>query len=50
MNSLLYGIPFDVSLTHRLRIFGNMIDVCLLDHIIVDDTFNYYSFAEEGTL
>jgi DNA repair protein RadC len=40
----------DVSLTHRLRKFGNMIDVCLLDHIIVDDTFNYYSFAEEGTL
>jgi|LakMenEpi03Aug12_release.lakeMendotaPanAssembly.Ray.scaffolds.fasta_scaffold1026397_1 DNA repair protein RadC len=40
----------DVSLTHRLKKFGNMIDVCLLDHIIVDDTFNYYSFAEEGTL
>jgi DNA repair protein RadC len=40
----------DVSLTHRLRKFGNMIDVCLIDHIIVDDTFNYYSFAEEGTL
>ena len=40
----------DVSLTDRLRKFGKMIDVCLLDHIIVDDTFNYYSFAEEGTL
>ena len=40
----------DVSLTHRLKKFGNMIDVCFLDHIIVDDTFNYYSFAEEGTL
>ena len=40
----------DVSLTHRLRKFGNMIDVCLLDHIIVNDIFDFYSFAEEGTL
>jgi DNA repair protein RadC len=40
----------DVSLTHRLRKFGNMIDVSLLDHIIVNDMFNFYSFAEEGTL
>jgi DNA repair protein RadC len=40
----------DVNLTNRLRKFGNMIDITLLDHIIVDDRFNYYSFAEEGTL
>ena len=40
----------DVSLTPRLRKFGNMIDVCLLDHIIVNDIFDFYSFAEEGTL
>lgn len=39
----------DINLTERLKEFGNMIDLKLLDHLIFTDS-GYYSFADEGDI
>lgn len=39
----------DISLTHALVKFGNMIDMQILDHLIITDD-NYFSFADKGIL
>jgi DNA repair protein RadC len=37
----------DIQLTKKLKEFGNMIDLPVLDHLIITDE-SYYSFADEG--
>jgi DNA repair protein RadC len=39
----------DVRLTKRLREFGNLIDLPVLDHLIFTDN-GYFSFSDEGQL
>lgn len=39
----------DIQLTNRLKQFGTMIDMPILDHIIFTPT-SYYSFADEGKM
>lgn len=39
----------DIQLTKRLKEFGSMIDLPVLDHIIFTDN-DYFSFADEGIL
>ncbi|MDX1350483.1 MAG: DNA repair protein RadC [Putridiphycobacter sp.] len=39
----------DIQLTKKLKDFGAMIDLPVLDHIIFTDN-NYFSFADEGLL
>lgn len=39
----------DIQLTKKLKEFGAMIDLPVLDHIIFTDN-NYFSFADEGLL
>lgn len=39
----------DLSITKRIKEFGNMIDIQLLDHIILTDE-SYFSFADEGLI
>lgn len=39
----------DISLTRKLRSFGEMIDMPILDHLIVADN-GYFSFADEGLM
>ena len=40
----------DVSMTGRLAVSGNILGVDILDHIIVGQGFNYFSFAEQDML
>lgn len=37
----------DLELTKKMKSFGNMIDLPVLDHLIITDD-GYYSFADEG--
>lgn len=39
----------DISLTHKLRDAGKLMDIAVLDHVIVGEQ-GYYSFADEGRL
>lgn len=39
----------DIQLTKKLKEFGNMIDLPVLDHLIFTDN-DYFSFADEGLL
>ena len=39
----------DISITKRLKIAGQNLDVKVLDHVIVTDK-SYYSFADEGKM
>lgn len=39
----------DINLTKKLKDFGKMIDLPVLDHLIVTDN-HYFSFADEGIL
>ncbi len=39
----------DIELTHKLKYFGKMIDLPLLDHIIFADN-GYFSFADSGLM
>lgn len=39
----------DIDLTKRMKSFGAMIDLPVLDHLIITD-LGYYSFADEGLL
>ncbi len=39
----------DIQITNKVKQFGNMIDIQLLDHIILTDE-SYYSFADEGLI
>jgi len=39
----------DIELTNRLKKFGELIDVTILDHIIIAND-NYFSFADENIL
>lgn len=39
----------DIHLTKKLRSFGEMIDMPILDHLIVADN-GYFSFADEGLM
>ncbi|MDR4483846.1 MAG: DNA repair protein RadC [Nitrospirales bacterium] len=40
----------DHALTNRLKQAGELLGVPILDHIIVGDEDQYYSFADKGTL
>ncbi len=40
----------DIQLTHKIRDAGLLLDVSLLDHIIVSEKDEYFSFADEGLL
>jgi DNA repair protein RadC len=39
----------DISLTRKLKNFGSMIDMQVIDHLIITK-HNYYSFADNGIL
>jgi DNA repair protein RadC len=39
----------DISLTRKLRLAGETIDIAVLDHLIVSEK-GYYSFADEGMM
>lgn len=39
----------DIDLTNKLKTFGKMIDLPVLDHLIFTDN-NYFSFADEGLI
>lgn len=39
----------DIDLTKKLKSFGNMIDLPIMDHLIITDN-NYFSFADESML
>ncbi|MEN9336680.1 MAG: hypothetical protein RLZZ500_1667 [Bacteroidota bacterium] len=39
----------DRTITQRLKLAGNQLDILVLDHIIITET-GYYSFADEGIL
>lgn len=39
----------DIELTNKLKMFGELIDVTILDHIIIAND-NYFSFADENIL
>ena len=41
--------PQDVQLTKKLKEAGLLMDITVLDHLIIADTY-YYSFADEGQL
>lgn len=38
----------DIALTRRLRDFGKLVDITVLDHLIITDN-NYFSFADSNT-
>ena len=40
----------DIELTERIKNISKLMDIPLLDHIIISNNNNYYSFFEEGTL
>jgi len=40
----------DRELTNKIKVFGDMIGIKLLDHLIITSEKNYYSFADEGQL
>ena len=39
----------DIELTKKMKIFGKMIELPILDHLIITDD-HYYSFADEGIM
>lgn len=40
----------DKELTNKVQVFGNLIGIKLLDHLIIASEKNYYSFADDGQL
>lgn len=40
----------DIEITNKIKEAGKLMDVFVIDHIIVDTKFNYYSFLEGGML
>ena len=40
----------DVTLTARLRVAGDVLEIALLDHLIVGEESRYFSFREAGLL
>jgi len=40
----------DVTLTARLRVAGDVLEIALLDHLIVGEETRYFSFREAGLL
>jgi DNA repair protein RadC len=40
----------DISLTKKVNMAGQVLDVKLLDHLIISNDEAYYSFADEGLL
>ena len=41
----------DITVTKKLREAGDILGVCLLDHLIIGDSpIEYYSFREDGVL
>ena len=40
----------DVTLTARLRVAGDVLEIALLDHLIVGEELRYFSFREAGLL
>ena len=40
--------PEDIQFTQKIKKAAELLDVVLLDHIILDDSGNYYSFKENG--
>jgi DNA repair protein RadC len=40
----------DTKLTHKIKEAGNLMDIQLLDHLIVNSDDDYYSLADNGNL
>jgi len=40
----------DIQLTEKVKKAAGILDIAFIDHIIITEEFNYYSFAEEGKL
>jgi DNA repair protein RadC len=40
----------DIKITQKIKEAGNILDICLLDHIILSADDSYFSFADEGRL
>jgi DNA repair protein RadC len=40
----------DLDLTSKVKEAGSFLDILLLDHLIVNNKGEYYSFADNGTL
>lgn len=40
----------DIDITKKLKIAGKTLDISILDHIIVAQNNNFYSFADEGMI
>lgn len=40
----------DIKLTEKVKKAADILDIAFIDHIIITEEFNYYSFAEEGKL
>jgi DNA repair protein RadC len=40
----------DTKITHKIKEAGNIMDIQLLDHLILNMDGSYYSFADEGLL
>ena len=40
----------DVSMTDKIKEAGEILDIKLIDHIIIGEKGNYYSFKREGNL
>lgn len=40
----------DKDITYKIKEGGKILDIQLIDHLIINSEFNYYSFADEGAL
>ena len=40
----------DIELTLKIKQAASIMDITLFDHIIVDSSFDFFSFAESGEL
>ncbi len=40
----------DLRITSKIKEAGNIMDITVVDHLLVDSFFNFYSFAQNGEL